>query len=195
MKSWWKRQSDTMKAAVLGLVGAAVLAPLVTFLLTSAAGQEQAPDVSATGRNQVTGAPRTPVLPALTPSRSTPVQTIPPLTQAPAPAAYPRVPLNLISRWRGTVGGDNGKFIVDLTVTQADLGSSVGPFSIDTSLGWCTFSTSLLDAGVDYIEVTVTLINGNCRGGVVRLQLQGDGTVYYVYERGVAKGVLMRYAS
>jgi hypothetical protein len=107
------------------------------------------------------------------------------------------VPPNIISRWRGTVTSGGSKFIVDLTVKQADLGSPVGPYSLyNPPSGLCTFSTSLLDSGVDYIEFAVTLINGaNCVSGVVRLQLQGDGTVYYEYERGTATGILMRYAS
>lgn len=142
------------------------------------------------------------LLPMLTPSQTitTPTTTMTKLTPSshePAPA-YQRVPLILISHWRGTVTNDPYKFIVDLTVKQADLGSSVGPYSVDKpNTGLCTYSTSLLDSGADYIQFAIKSTSSSlwCTpSDVVRVQLQEDGTLYCIHKDGAPKGILMRYA-
>lgn len=79
-------------------------------------------------------------------------------------------------------------------IQQADLGQSVGSFNA----GSCEFATSLLDAGEQSIEYSISKItnSADCTDGVIRLDLINDRVLKYAYRGSGAStdGMLRRYA-
>jgi hypothetical protein len=164
---WWGRQSDSVKAAWIGLLATAVLAPVVAFLLTRAGGSGSQQDG---GSHSASPGP------------------------VPSPRSG-AVAAGLLGTWKGAVVQQaTYKYAVTVKVEQGEVGDTVGTLTIDVpGGGTCLFALRLLDAGNETVQVEGRLVRGaNCVPGLATLERLGADEVEYRLVTPPSQGVLQR---